>query len=318
MKRLKYALAGAACALLLLFSAAHLYGKNQGAEDDAATGSGRSVCIYEDGEYALIDVEDYVVSTLAGMMSTGWNDEMLKVMAVVIRTGIYYQMDARQGAVQADYAQQKNLINETELREIRYSEDELDRKWGSCSDDISDSARAAVEATSSETITYDGEEIIPAYHLVSVGKTVSAGEIYGYDIPYLRQVDSDADKLAEDFSEVTVYTEDRLRKTFQNWLSGDAGSEACVKVTAATESGFAKKINVFGTEIDAEVFRQQLELKSTNIHIDEVDGGYRVLTVGVGDSLGLSLYGASVLAQNGQGYRDILEYYYQGTAVTAK
>ena len=30
---------------------------------------------------------------------------------------------------------------------------------------------------------------------------------------------------------------------------------------------------------------------STNIHIDKVKDGYRIITVGVGDSLGMSLYG---------------------------
>ena len=88
-----------------------------------------------------------------------------------------------------------------------------------------------------------------------------------------------------------------------------------VKVMTATESGFAQIINVFGSELEADVFKEQLGLASTNIHIDKVKDGYRIITVGVGDSLGMSLYGASVLAENGEKYDQILRYYYTGIEI---
>ena len=55
--------------------------------------SGKSVCVYEDGQYDLMDVEEYIESVLMGMMQDDWNEEMLKAMAVVLRTGVYYQME---------------------------------------------------------------------------------------------------------------------------------------------------------------------------------------------------------------------------------
>ena len=48
---------------------------------------------------------------------------------------------------------------------------------------------------------------------------------------------------------------------------------------------------------------------------DRVKDGYRIITVGVGDSLGMSLYGASVLAENGEKYDQILRYYYTGIEI---
>ena len=36
------------------------------------------------------------------------------------------------------------------------------------------------------------------------------------------------------------------------------------------------------------------------------------MTKGVGDGLGLSLYGANQMALSGKGYKEIIEYYYSG------
>ena len=161
---------------------------------------------------------------------------------------------------------------------------------------------------------------MPAYHLVSTGHTVSAEEIYGYNIPYLQSVDSDVDMTADNFSETVIYSDDRLRKTFQKWLDNEDDQNQdeaeTVKVLSATPSGFAKSINVFGCEVEGEVFKNQLGLQSSNIHIDKVDGGYRIITVGVGDSLGLSLYGAGILSQNGETYNEILMYYYTDVEIS--
>lgn len=322
MQRIKYILLGIVCALLLSYIVSYIYNKNYGtaSRGDIAK-SGKSVCIYEDGEYALIDVEEYVVSVLAGMMDDNWNSEMLKTMAVIIRTGIYYQMDMLQENSGSDKTGgDGNLVNESQLREIRYSEEDIRKKWGNRYTEIENSVQAAVYDTVGQVITYYGEPVMPAYHMVSTGHTVSAEEIYGYNIPYLQRVDSDVDMTADNFSETVIYSEDRLRKTFQKWLDNEDGQDQddteTVKVLSATPSGFAKSINVFGCEVEGEVFKNQLGLQSTNIHIDKVDGGYRIITVGVGDSLGLSLHGASILSQNGETYNEILTYYYTDVEIS--
>ena len=47
------------------------------------------------------------------------------------------------------------------------------------------------------------------------------------------------------------------------------------------------------------------------------DGALVVTTYGYGDGLGLSQYGAYLLAQNGQTYKDILLHYYRGAEISA-
>lgn len=310
MRQAKYIVIGAVCALILSYFVSHLHGKSPDENGGETVGSVRSVCIYEDGRYALVDVEEYIQSTLMGMLRRDWGDEMLRVMAVVIRTGVYYQMDNQQpeAAINGSADGQK-LIYESQLKEIRYSDSELRDRWGSDYQQLAERVKDAVGETSGEVIRYDGSVIVPAYHMVSIGHTVSAEEMYGHDIPYLRRVDSGVDKLSDEFQTTVVYTEDRLRKIFQT--DGEGG----VKVLDANESGYAKTIEVFGEKLDAEEFKERLGLASTNVHTDETESGYRIITVGVGDAIGLSVYGASVLAENGRSYKETLEYYYQGASV---
>lgn len=307
---------------------------NQKQQNIKSVKSGMNVCISDGEEYELIDVEEYIVYALAGKADITWNDEMLKTMAVVFRTSIYYEMEHQ---LVTGSEKGRNIINEEDLYEIRYSKSELKEKLGSDYNRFMERVYDAVLLTGGQTITYQGECIMPVYHSISIGHTISANELYGVDIPYLRNVDSSADIEAENFIETVIYSENRIKKEFQEkgfldiWQEeisdenaeqnqksdGEAEyPENEFKIVEATESGFAKKINVFGQVVDGKTFSKVLNLSSTNVHIDEVDSGYRVIAIGRGNSMGLSLYGATAFAQNGMTYDEIIDYYYTDVEIS--
>lgn len=86
-------------------------------------------------------------------------------------------------------------------------------------------------------------------------------------------------------------------------------------VLEATKSGFVRKVNVFGTVVTGETFAQTLSLGTTNFHIDQVEEGYRIISIGKGSSLGMSMYGARWKADQGSTYREIIAYYYPETLI---
>ena len=86
-------------------------------------------------------------------------------------------------------------------------------------------------------------------------------------------------------------------------------------VLEATKSGFVQKVNVFGTVVTGETFAQTLSLGTTNFHIDQVEEGYRIISIGKGSSLGMSMYGARWKADQGSTYREIIAYYYPETSI---
>lgn len=298
--------------------------------------SGRNVCIFRQGEYELIDVEEYVLYALAGQADLSWEDEMLKTMAVVIRTSIYYQMNENANTYTDSGAR---LINEDQLIEIRYEDEELRLMWGNEYESNFYRIYQAVADTEREIITYSSACIIPMYHRISIGNTVSASEMYDMDLPYLQSVESSADIEAAGFSSSVVYSEIRVKKIFSekgyDIVDGSSGAKqatseqqgedsenpevdidpAALKIIEATASGFAKRVNVFGTIMSGEEFADIMGLQSTNFHIDVVDGGFRIITIGQGSCVGLSLYGANTMAKEGADYSSILKYYYTGVEI---
>ncbi len=315
----------------------------------AALSSSRDVCILQNGNYRLIVCEEYILYVLAGIYDPSWNVEMTKTMAVLTRTAIYYEMND-----QADTANGGGkIINEGDLKEIRVEKDELKQKWGKEYKQNMEMVFQAVKDTMGQVIVYDGRLIIPVSHAVSIGVTVSAEELYGTAIPYLVSVDSSQDIQSPEFSSTKIYSALRIKKEFGMNGEGEAfdGSEnlgqtgevaATVKdggeknksetagsaqneeqvidadaltVLEATKSGFVQKVNVFGTVVTGETFAQTLSLGTTNFHIDQVEEGYRIISIGKGSSLGMSMYGAGWKADQGSTYREIIAYYYPETSI---
>lgn len=189
----------------------------------AALSSSRDVCILQNGNYRLIDCEEYILYVLAGLYDPSWNVEMAKTMAVLTRTAIYYEMND-----QADTANGGGkIINEGDLKEIRIEKDELKQKWGKEYKQNMEMVYQAVKDTMGQVIVYDGRLIIPVSHAVSIGVTVSAEELYGTAIPYLVSVDSSQDIQSPDFSSTKIYSALRIKKEFGMNGEGEAfdGSE---------------------------------------------------------------------------------------------
>lgn len=127
MQKLRTVIIGIAVAVLLSYIISSIYARYRYPVSlSEGQPSGKSVCVYEDGQYDLMDVEEYIESVLMGMMQDDWNEEMLKAMAVVLRTGVYYQMENQD----TSQTGKNDLINESELREIRYTYAELKENGG--------------------------------------------------------------------------------------------------------------------------------------------------------------------------------------------
>ena len=345
--------------------------------------TGKSVSIFERNDYALMDVEEYLVYCLPGIVDMGMDDEMLKTMAIIMRTSIYGEMypelvyqspyaeeggetglEVATGTDSAMYNLIRNgscLVNEDSLTEVRYDKSELMDKWGGSYSTYMNRLCSAVLATKGQVICYEGMFIVPVYHQVSVGQTVSAQEIYGKEIPYLQGTDSKEDITCDGFSVTQVVDGLRIKKLcdlyceqnpaayidYSKDTSGtnedsssaddetkaDNGRETTagdktkekgsadnvdkntnkeneINILEATEHGFVKYVNVFGKTMTGQTFAGVMGLQSANFHIDQVDDGYRIITIGKGNSLGLSLWGGEAMARQGRTCDEIIKKYY--------
>ena len=111
----------------------------------------------ETSQQSLLD--DYCISMLAREVSSTYEDEMLKVQAVIVRTTIYQNIG--------------------ELKSSDMDISNLDSMWKS-------RLRRAWEETKGQVLMYNNELALLPFHYLSNGKTRNAGEVLQSDAyPYL-------------------------------------------------------------------------------------------------------------------------------------
>ena len=78
----------------------------------------------------------------------------------------------------------------------------------------------------------------------------------------------------------------------------------------------AYEIFIGGAEISGLALRQLFSLRSTDFTLTWSEGRFLFRVRGYGHGLGMSQYGANLLAGDGADYAAILRHYYPGTALS--
>ena len=184
----------------------------------------------------------------------------------------------------------------------------------------------ASDATFGQVLTYENKYADALYHEVSIGKTVSSEEMYSVAVPYLISVDSSQDVESPDYMDVKVLPYDEvLQKLTKADKSGNLAKtdksqnikilKSSLKITKHTENGFVQEITAKDNKWTGEEWKKIFALNSTNFYLENYNGKLRMVTVGKGHDMGMSLYGANALAEKQITAATILSYYYPGTKV---
>ena len=116
-------------------------------------------------------------------------------------------------------------------------------------------------------------------------------------------------------------TLDDMRKTL-NKKGLDIGPIEKVDVADISPSGRAVRVRIFHggreTSLSGNDFRLKMDptlIKSTLFTLSQDGREIRFEGKGYGHGVGLSQWGAYVMAREGRSFRDILKYYYQGVDI---
>ena len=242
----------------------------------------------------VVPLEAYVSSSVASETPASWPEEALKAQAVVARS---YALHERARRANESFDLEGSVISQ------RYAVDAVPA-----------SALAATRATADEVLVFAGEPILAAFHSSSGGATASAAEVWGEEVSYLRSVASPDDAAPDYFWSYEIALRDieaALRE------AGYApGSVDAVRVSERSRSGRVLAVRVGAIELSGRDLREVLggrALRSAKFDARLEGDRVRFLGSGSGHGVGLCQWGASELAQRGQGYREILAHYYPGT-----
>jgi len=254
---------------------------------------------------AVVPLEDYVAAVLSREAAPSFLPEALSAHAVAVRT---YTLSAMASPRDPDYDVVAGV------------EDQVFEGF----EGIDEGFRLAAEATRGEVLLYMGRLARTVYHSTCGGRTESAENVWGTDVPYLRSV------VCEDCRESRAWRwEYRMSlaegKRIALALGVPAGNGLRIEVAGRTSTGRARYVRfALGgvvREIKASRVRQMAgyaNVKSLWMEIDPAGDGWLFTGNGYGHGVGMCQWGADGMAKRGAGYREILARYYPMTRVASR
>ena len=247
-----------------------------------------------------IPLEQYLIGVLSGEMPVSYELEALKAQAVAARTYTLKKMETNKN-------NQFDIVDNTN-DQMYLDNNYLKSVWKENYDSYINKIKQAVNETSGEYLTYDGQIIKAFFFSTSSGKTENCKDVFGENLPYLVSVSSTWDESSPSYLDKKTFS----KKDFYEKLNLPYEDELDIEITR-NDTNSINTITINDNEMKGTDFRYELDLKSTNIDINETDNQIEITSRGFGHGVGLSQFGAQQLALKGYKYDEILKYYYQGT-----
>ncbi len=271
-----------------------------------------SVFMTETESILTLDKEEYLVGAVAGEMPASYHIEALKAQALACNAYAQYIKNNPSGDIFG-----ADISDSPKVHQGYITKEERKEKWGDSFDDYEKKIRSAVDAVIDKTITYNGEPVMAAFFSICPGRTEAASEVFKENIPYLKSVISDGDKLSPDYSKKINFTEDEFKERISAIEGITIGDEAenWISDIKTTEVGTVKSLRICDKEISGNEFREIFSLRSSAFSVSYSENSFTVKTVGYGHFVGMSQYGADYMARQGASYKEILKHYYSGVTI---
>lgn len=281
-----------------------------------------TVKVYISSENKVVEMklEDYLPGVLSGEMPAGFEIEALKAQAVAARTFALAHMKSLGGSG-CSKGQGADLCDTVHCQVYKSKEQKL-KEWPENErTELWNKILNAVKATEGQVLIYNGELVMrPQYFSASAGRTEDAEAVFGSGAPYLKSVVSPGEEIAGDsYKKVYKYTYKDLtniiNKEFPAAKVNAVNLHKQLEILEASTVGTVTKLKVGSTTITGSEFRFALELHSANFKFNFNKDAVEIQCLGYGHQVGMSQWGANVMAKKGDNYVQILTHYYQGTKV---
>ena len=271
----------------------------------------RSIRLLDQGTSLEMDMHSYLVGVVAAEMPALFPHEALKAQAVAARTYAMY-------CVGLERHKNADVCSYSGCCQAWMSQDALRQRWGADYDKYSSMVSAAVKETAGEYLGYEGQPVLAAFHSSSAGATENSAQIWNAT-PYLISVPSPEteENLPQLISHVKVAPLDLRDTILSQYPHADMSGapEGWLGRLSETASGRVDSLKIGAVPVPGTKLRQLFSLRSTDFRL-EYDGSDFVFTVaGYGHGVGMSQYGAKLMAEAGADYRSILAHYYPQTSL---
>lgn len=275
-------------------------GKVEGSSKKQEIYSGKTII---DDQYSMsaMDMEDYLIGVVAAQIPADYEEEAIKVQAIIARTYLGNTMKGTE-----EMAASSLPLPYWDISECK-------KQWGKDSYAQNyEKIKNAVYSTKGKTLQFQSGNMDPMFHRASVGTTRKGDENH----PYLTAVSSGGDVEIEGYLNISIWDPQEFAERLKIEQSDQLAEN--IQIVERDESGYVKTVQVREQTLSGEAVGQALELPSTCFTIEIFEGKLRVICKGIGHGYGVSQWGASKLAGEGFAAEEILAYYYKNIEIISE
>lgn len=278
-----------------------------------------NVYLKNNNKIVTLPIEEYIKGVVAAEMPANFSDEALKAQAIAARTYTYMCLNQnkdgcpynKKADITDDYREYQAFLTK-KIRMELWPKSKSDYYWNKIS--------KAVDATKGEVVFYNNNIIYAAFHSNSGGRTEDASSVTSGNYPYLKSVASPGEESDTDFkstSSVDVSAFNYTLKQINNKFTSISTKQLLnnIKILSKTPGDRIGKIRIGNCIFTGLQLRSAFKLKSTNISFSINKNKITFTTKGFGHGMGMSQYGADILAKKGYNCNKIIHYYYSGVKI---
>jgi len=267
------------------------------------------------GKLRQMDMQSYLLGVVRAEMPAAFEEEALKAQAVAARTYVLHKIA---GGGSANHPE-ADACDDITCCQAYKSEEDAAADWGEDAAEYEAKIRRAVEETDGECVLYEGAPVLAVFHSSSTGTTQDAASVWSASLPYLTAVETpEGEDTVPGYYSTARFPAAELKERLQAALpDADLEGRASNWFTNIQQqpNGTVTSLCVGGVEVGGSQLRTILELRSACFTISFEEDAVVFSVTGYGHGVGMSQYGANVLASGGMGYKEILEWYYTGAQV---
>ena len=277
--------------------------------------SAKTLRVQIQGEVQEMDMGTYLLGVLRAEMPASFEEEALKAQAIAARTYTLYRI---RGGGSANHPNADACDDHTCCKAY-LSAEQAASNWGSMAVYYEEKLARAVSETDGEVLLYDGVPILAVFFSSADGSTQGAGDVWMSDLPYLQSVSSpENEELVPNYYSTASFTSGEFRSLIlQSYpdadLSGDAGT--WVRDIVRNDSDYVASVTVGGIKMRGNDLRTALSLRSPSFTVEYKDNAFTFHVTGYGHGVGMSQYGANILAKQGLSAEEIVQHYFSNTTV---
>ena len=270
---------------------------------------------FADGSVREVSMADFLPGVIAGEMPASFTSDALRAQAVAGRTYILACMQRSRSAHGS-----AAVCTDPGCCQAWLSEEELRERWGEEYPLYEEKITDAVRSTDGMCLYWEDEPILACFHASSLRCTEDSGSVWTDSLPYLVSVSSpESIETVPDLVTTVDVTAQELRAAVESLAPAVFPEDPALwpGTVSYDRAGRVAGMMLAGVWVRGDDLRELFSLRSTDFTLVWTGEGFRFTVAGYGHGVGMSQYGAELMAEAGESWQEILSHYYPGAELRA-